>query len=139
MPADASHVVIDANVAAAWFLERPWSAAAALYRDADVRLSAPDLVVHEIGNVLAMNVRSGAIDVDMAAEVYEAVLPFIVLTPGDVLHQEALDLAVRLGHSIYDSIYLALAARHGIPIVTADGKLARRARRVGVDVVFLDR
>jgi predicted nucleic acid-binding protein len=44
----------------------------------------------------------------------------------------AYDLAAGLGFSAYDAVYLALARRRGIRVVTADAKLARRAVDIGM-------
>jgi predicted nucleic acid-binding protein len=44
----------------------------------------------------------------------------------------AYDLATRYSFSAYDSVYLALAMRRGVALVTADAKLARRAAEVGL-------
>jgi predicted nucleic acid-binding protein len=44
----------------------------------------------------------------------------------------AYDLATRYGFSAYDSLYLALARRRGLRLVTADAKLAKRAVEIGL-------
>lgn len=37
-------------------------------------------------------------------------------------------IAHTLNHPVYDCLYIALAARDGAPLVTADGALVRRVR-----------
>lgn len=46
----------------------------------------------------------------------------------------ALALALRLDHSVYDCLYIALAMQEAAPLVTADAKLAALAERCGVEV-----
>jgi predicted nucleic acid-binding protein len=41
------------------------------------------------------------------------------------------ELAVDLRHPIYDCLYLALAERERVPIVSADAKLLSAAKRMG--------
>ncbi len=48
---------------------------------------------------------------------------------------DALRLAVTLGLSVYDACYLALALASGLPLVTADRRLAQGARTAGCDVL----
>jgi predicted nucleic acid-binding protein len=48
---------------------------------------------------------------------------------------DALRLAVALGLSVYDACYLALALASGLPLVTADWRLAQGARTAGCDVL----
>ena len=45
------------------------------------------------------------------------------------LAEPAMALARELDHSVYDSIYLALARRRGAPLVTSDQKLTARLVR----------
>jgi predicted nucleic acid-binding protein len=48
-----------------------------------------------------------------------------------------MDVARRLGHPVYDCVYLALAEREHAPFVTADHRLLRRSLRK-VDVTIVD-
>ena len=48
------------------------------------------------------------------------------LTPYGELAERALEIAVLIGHPVYDCIYLALAERHRTHMVTADQKLLVR-------------
>jgi predicted nucleic acid-binding protein len=42
------------------------------------------------------------------------------------LQDQALDLALRRGHPVYDCFYVALAMRKAVPLLTADRRLAQR-------------
>ena len=50
-----------------------------------------------------------------------------------------MDLARRLGHPVYDCVYLALAEREDAAFVTADQRLLRRlsTRKLNVPIVDL--
>jgi predicted nucleic acid-binding protein len=45
------------------------------------------------------------------------------------LLKPALELSLELRHPIYDCLYLALAQRRGLPLVTADERLVSAVRR----------
>jgi predicted nucleic acid-binding protein len=49
----------------------------------------------------------------------------------------ALDLALALGLSVYDGTYAALAEKLGVPLVTADAKLARKLVEAGRKAILL--
>ena len=48
-----------------------------------------------------------------------------------VLIDEAFALACQLNHSMTDCLYAVLARRLNLPLVTADGKLARKLAPLG--------
>lgn len=72
------------------------------------------------------------------ADVEQAVTNLLALgitwTPSTALLRPATRLAAELGHPVYDCVYLALAASHSAPLATADDRLRRAAKRVGVRV-----
>ena len=47
------------------------------------------------------------------------------------MSDEAFALAIRLSHSLYDCLYLALAIRSDSSLVTADDRFAKAAVRAG--------
>jgi predicted nucleic acid-binding protein len=49
--------------------------------------------------------------------------------PLETLVEAAVGLALRLGHPVYDCLYLTLAARRGWKLVTADRRFADTVRR----------
>ncbi len=54
--------------------------------------------------------------------------------PSAPLLTRALRFAFDLDHALYDCVYLALAARYGARLTTADGRLRRSAARISVPV-----
>jgi predicted nucleic acid-binding protein len=128
--------VIDASVAAKWLLPGP---AEPLQQQAvflleqwttgQNRLVVPDFFWIEISNVLWKAIKLGRCTRSTA----EAALAGlrrneIPVLPALPLMQSAFDKAIAHGRTVYDSIYLALAARVGGQVVTADEKLVNAVR-----------
>jgi predicted nucleic acid-binding protein len=112
-------MVVDASVAVKWVLPEPDSGPAVALRETDA-LIAPSLVIAEIGNALWKCVLRGDVDkLDASAALRIAVAHFERIVSIDQLAARALELSVDL-HPIYDCLYLALAERERIPIVSAE-------------------
>lgn len=90
------------------------------------RLLAPDLLWSECANILWKTVRRGLVSANEAELACEALLrlPFEIADSATLL-PEALRRSITLGHPAYDCIYLELAARERLPLVTADQRLLR--------------
>lgn len=117
--------VVDAGVAAKWLTPEPDAPAAAALLDDD--LFAPDLLYVEVGNILWKKQQRGEVGVEVAA-LPARWLKQVPLQVHDMasLLEDALALAIRLGHWVCDCCYVALARRLGVPLVTADRRLVRR-------------
>ena len=116
--------VVDASVAVKWFVPEIQSAAAERLLDPEIVLSAPDLILSELGNTLWKKVRRREITSHEAEEIVTAFdsVP-VEIYPSRALLQAAFQLAVALDRSVYDSIYVALAVAQECALVTADRKL----------------
>ena len=116
-------VVIDASVAAKWFVPEIHSAAAERFLSPDIVLCAPDLIGPEFGNVLWKKVRRTEITRAEAEEILRAfaAVPLEIRSSSDLL-AAAFELACRLDRSVYDSLYLALAVAEECVLVTADAR-----------------
>ncbi len=94
-----------------------------------VQISVPALLYYEVSNILLFG-RSRPAAKEAAAEALRALfdLPINVIP----LIPESADLAVSLARmhdlSFYDACYLALAAELDCALITADQRLARKAR-----------
>ncbi len=123
------HAVIDASVAIKWFIPEADSPTADALLAQGFAFHAPDFLKLELGNAFWKNVLRGHIP----ADAFHVVLPELELSinhwhPTTALLPEAFELACELQHPIYDCIYLALAKRHALPLVTADRKLATKLK-----------
>jgi predicted nucleic acid-binding protein len=115
--------VVDASVVVKWVLEEPDSEiAVGLGRHP---LLAPSLLHTECASVLWKAARRGFITAEQATERLAVIceagidrMPDSVLLPGAMGH------ALRLGHPIYDCLYIEAALWARMPLVTADRRLA---------------
>ena len=132
--------VVDASVAVKWVLEEPGSDRARLLSSA--RLEAPDLLPIECANVLWKKVQLGDLRGDGAALRLALLLHApITLADSRNLLEAAFRLSLELKHPVYDCLYLALAAKRDVPLVTADRKLVaalRKRRKPAPQVQSLD-
>lgn len=125
-------VVLDASVAAKWFLPKAAeplaSEAAALldrYARGDMQFLVPDLFWPELANVFWKAARMGRWSHGTAeASLRLAFERNIPTVPSSVLLLEAFDVAHAFGRSVYDSIYVAAALAAKAQLVTADERLA---------------
>ena len=117
--------VIDASVLAHALIGKSPTAAElrATLRTTDCH--APHLIDAELGNVLRKRVRAGdvtAVQAQTALRAASDVIDYRYAHGGAVA-----DLAWRLRDnlSFYDALYVALAARLGVPLITGDRRLGR--------------
>jgi predicted nucleic acid-binding protein len=116
-------LVVDASVAIKWFVPEVHSIAAARLLDPDFILSAPDLIGPEFANTVWKKVRREEIAPDDALEILNAFGGLgVEIYPSDALVIPALELALAIDRTVYDSLYLALAIAHNGVLVTADRK-----------------
>ena len=127
--------VFDASVVVKWFLDDPLAEAAH-----DARLTfrpavAPDLMLIEVANALRRYVVGGELRAGAAEENLSVIKEVVELFDHAPLLDEAFSLACRFNHSMTDCLYAVLARRLNLPLVTADGKLARKLASLdGLDV-----
>ena len=121
-----SHFVVDASVVIAWFVpERYSEAAARLFRE-EHTLSAPDLLVAEIGNALWKKVRRREIAGVEGMQILTSVTgPAIELHRSVPLVSLAFRIATETGATLYDSLYVSLAVPQDSVLVTADRGLIK--------------
>ena len=123
--------VLDASVAVKWFLLPPMEALTAealellhAFETGRIRLTVPDLFWPEIGSVFWKAVRQGRISLAAAHDAIRSVRELHIPTlPCAALLEDAFTTATRSGQTVYDCIYVALAAASGVPLLTADERL----------------
>lgn len=122
-------VVVDASVAVKWLIPEPDSAVAERLCEGR-SLIAPELIEVECANILWKHVRRGEIPrIDAFTGIQDLRRSPLGLVRDSELLIEAQGLANDFDHPIYDCLYLALALRKGIPVVTADTRFARLPSR----------
>ena len=125
MSASGARLVIDASVALKWLVEESESEAALALQGRD--LAAPALLRIEAANVLRTMVARGVAARGQVLDLLRLLqsAPVMIVDPDDALEGRALELAIELGHPLYDCLYLALAERLGRVLVTADGRFLK--------------
>ena len=127
-------LVVDASVAAKWYLKEELSEEAARVIEAgargEARLLAPVLLAAELGNVLWQRHRREELSVEEIRDVWAAfeAAP-LALVEMERLMPASLEVAVGYGCTVYDALYVALAeayAADGAVLVTADRRLLRQ-------------
>lgn len=121
-------LVVDASVALKWVLVEPDSALAETVLFSP--LVAPDWWRAEVANGLWKAFDRGEIDLDEARAGLARFANVAVETEDALgLLDEAMILAARVHHAVYDCLYLALAVRRDTRMVTADGKFLKALSR----------
>ncbi len=116
--------VVDASVAAKWFLKEEHTEEAHRLLDGPDELHAPDFLLIEMDNVLCKRIRRGDV-ADREADSARAMLRELPLEyhPFSPLLDSAYSVAKQTRRSLYDCLYVALAMTLGGRMVTADRKL----------------
>jgi predicted nucleic acid-binding protein len=127
-----STVVLDASVAAKWWLPLPreglrHEALMLLerYATGEIRLIVPDLFWLEFANILWKALRQGRCKRSLADTAIRETRNRNFPTVSSVeLLPEAFAIATHFDRTVYDSVYVALAVAHKAELVTADERLA---------------
>jgi predicted nucleic acid-binding protein len=126
-------VVVDASVAAKWFLpshDESLTRQAARLLDAfvgrQVRFLEPDLFWAELANMFWKAVRQQRWRRESAETALNAMLDRNFPTVSSIsLLEEACGIASEFDRSVYDSLYVSLALRARGELITADERLAK--------------
>jgi hypothetical protein len=117
-------LIVDASVAAKWFIEEEHSEAALSVLDEKHQLHAPDFLLLEINATIWKWIRRNAISLSEANDVWIAFRQYpIQYHPFASLLDTAFAIANQTGRSVYDCLYIALAAVIKGGMVTADRAL----------------
>ena len=135
-------IVVDACVATKLFVDEAGSDAAARLVARYPLFLAPALITLEVTSAITRKARNREIDRPAAERALAAWREFLRLgnlrlTADDALLVEAAGRSLDLAHPVADCLYLALAAREGVPLVTADGPFRDAVRGAFADVRLL--
>ena len=126
-----SRYVVDASVAVEYLLRTPLGLSVADMIEG-ASLAAPELMDAEVLSVLRRAVLKGHLQEARA----QMVVNDLAHWPVDrISHRSLASLAWRYHRNVsaYDAFYVAAARAHGLPLITADGRLSR-ASGLGVVV-----
>ena len=124
-------IVVDTNVLAYLLIEGDHTADAQALRLADPDWRSDPFLLVEFSNLLATQVKSGALSAAQA-ETLLGVAGQQIAEWIEVPHPEVLAVAVVRQISAYDARFIACAQRSGLPLVTEDARL--RAATPGLSI-----
>ncbi len=124
-------IVVDASVATKWFLAEDDTPLANALLDGSQKLFAPALIRTEVHAAITRRFRTGQApeaEVRQACRDWSEMIDegLLTLLPTEKDEPQVIDLALKLKHPFQDCLYLALAQRLRIPLVTADPKFIER-------------
>ncbi|OGW59006.1 MAG: hypothetical protein A2V83_05845 [Nitrospirae bacterium RBG_16_64_22] len=135
--------VVDASVAVKIFVPESLSAEAQTVfarfaRENGAELIVPDLFFIECANVFWKWVRRSAYPAKAAQEHLRDLTSLgLTAIPAQVLAYDALEIALKHRVTAYDACYIAAAVQLGLPLITADEKLAGQMTKGSFDVQWL--
>lgn len=119
-------LVVDASVVMKWFIPEVGSHAARELLAQDRAFYAPDFLFAETSNVIWKKVRRGEVRADEAAPLITSISRVPIQTvSARSLASDALLIAIATGQTVYDALYLALAAQLKSQVITADQRFFR--------------
>jgi predicted nucleic acid-binding protein len=123
------NVAVDASVACKWYLDEPLADKARILAESDDLFVAPELILAEVGNAVWKRLRKKEISEYQAREIaWHLPGVFLALVRTAELLDRALEISARLDHPLYDGLYLAVAERWDVPLITADERLINKVR-----------
>ena len=118
-------IVVDTNVIAYLLMPGEHTDGARRVYEVDPVWVAPVLWRSEFRNVLATTIRERGLALAQARELMQAATELMWNGEYEVHSGDVLGLAAESGCSAYDCEFVALARELGVPLVTADRKLAK--------------
>jgi predicted nucleic acid-binding protein len=128
--------IVDASVALKWLVVEEDTARAVDLLQSGSDLFAPRMIVDEVANALWKKCRRQQLKPPEALERIR-LLPRYFKSLFDMSDADiVLDLAITIDHPVYDCFYLQAARDRGLPLVTADQSLSRKASLVPAVTVY---
>lgn len=116
--------IVDASIAAKWFIEEEHSESALSILDENNQLHAPDFFLLEMDSIICKWSRRGAISPAEGSDLRDSLRQYpIQYHPFLSFLDSAFAIANQTGQSIYDCLYVALAALLKGRMITADRRL----------------
>lgn len=125
-----SAYVVDASVAAKWFLDEDLCDPARRILNNEYNLHAPDFLLLEMDSIFWKRIRRGDISPTKGEEARQLLKEIpMELYPFTNFLDSAYEIANMAQRSVYDSLYMALAILLDAPMLTADRKLCNALKK----------
>jgi predicted nucleic acid-binding protein len=133
-------VVVDASVAAKWFLQEEGTNYASQILEQYDYLVAPELIRIEVLSAITKAVRTNRIELKEAqrhCQSWKSVVEkgLVTMIPDNFHLENATKLSFELVHSIQDCLYLAAAKESSAPLATLDKKMRQKAEACGIETI----
>ncbi|MEK6791348.1 MAG: type II toxin-antitoxin system VapC family toxin [Deltaproteobacteria bacterium] len=116
--------IVDASVAAKWFVEEEYGEAALSVLDESNMLHAPDFLLLEMDSIICKWVRRGVVTIDEGSGIRDALRKYPIKPHSFISFIDtAFVIANQSGQSVYDCLYVALADILKGRMITADRRL----------------
>jgi predicted nucleic acid-binding protein len=137
-------MVVDANVAAKWYLPEPDSEKALALLRTPQQLIAPSLIKMEVCAAITRHIRAKGMTLSEAKEHCEEWFSdlredAVQLVAEETILPRAIELSIKVRHSLQDCLYLAVADLRRIPLITADEPFFKRAAAHHPDIHLLSK
>ena len=116
--------------------EENWDKVSEVLREGCISI---ELIVKEVGNSLWKRVMSKELTADRATAIFRGFIARnpLKLTSQEVLYETAFSLSTRRRMTLYDALFVELAKRLGVTLVTSDSRQAEACREEGVEVAYV--
>ncbi len=130
-------MVIDANVAAKWYVREPGSMEAKAFLRLQEKLIAPEIIKLEVLGTISRTVREKRAKKDECAAWCQLWLShvedrIIELWDYNELLEDAIALSIQTQHHLYDCFYLVVCRRSNATLITFDDRLSKVAKQLGL-------
>lgn len=122
----AATLIIDASALVKILVREPDSDIYMLAIKEGHRLGVPAHILAETGEVLSRKIRAGHIDSAQLRLIVNQLDTELDVIPVLGLFEEAISIALAVGASVYDCLYVAAADRYRRQLLTADTRLINR-------------
>ncbi len=98
-----------------------------------------DLAIKELSNALWKKVRRAEMSIDIARSILEDLIAnkAIPIESEDKYLDKAFEIAVEHGLTVYDSLFIAMALKRSLDLITCDENQASIARKLGVKTLTI--
>jgi predicted nucleic acid-binding protein len=128
--------VIDSSALVKYFArEEGWESVRELILEGVITL---DLAIKEVANALWRKVKRGDMSANVALEIIRDLSESkaVRVMGQDEYIEDAFRIALEYGITVYDSLFIVLAERLGVELVTCDGVQGEKAVARGINVVM---